>query len=127
MDLDRLYEARWSTSLVVNQLYREKDIRLFVRTLSEEEKELLCRVVEDPDILWKNLDTPEAQKLLTKLVEMNMVMELWDRNEDAWVDIPPPVKDLDIGIGRYIARQTPLHREAVKKAIREEIQELSQI
>jgi len=42
---------------------------------------------------------------------------LYPRNKDLWIDDPPPEKDLDIGVGRYVAWQTPLHREAVRKAL----------
>ncbi len=43
-----------------------------------------------------------------------MVMELWDRSREAWIDTPPPLKDLELGIGEHIAWQTPLHKEAVR-------------
>jgi hypothetical protein len=34
-----------------------------------------------------------------------------------WVDEPPLEKDPEIGVGREVAWQTPLHREAVKRAL----------
>ncbi|GAB6944937.1 hypothetical protein JCM14467A_17190 [Vulcanisaeta sp. JCM 14467] len=34
-----------------------------------------------------------------------------------WIDEPPPERDPELGIGRYVAWQTPLHREAVRKAL----------
>jgi hypothetical protein len=34
-----------------------------------------------------------------------------------WVDEPPPERNLDPGIGKHIAQQTTIHREAVKKAL----------
>jgi len=39
------------------------------------------------------------------------------RDQYLWIDEPPPEKDLELGIGRHIAWQTPLHREAVRKAL----------
>jgi hypothetical protein len=32
-----------------------------------------------------------------------------------WIDEPPPEKDLELGIGKDVAWQSPLHREAVKR------------
>jgi hypothetical protein len=34
-----------------------------------------------------------------------------------WINEPPPEKDLEIGVGRYVAWQTPLHRKAIRKAL----------
>ncbi|MEM1599103.1 MAG: AAA family ATPase, partial [Pyrobaculum sp.] len=34
-----------------------------------------------------------------------------------WVGELPPEKDLELGIGRRVAWQTPLHREAVRRAL----------
>lgn len=115
--LAQLYEAHWSDVKVVDQLIRERRLSYFMKTLSRREQELLYEAVEDPDTLWIHLEDPRAQKLLNRLIEMNMVVELWDRSEDAWIDIPPPEKDLSIGVGRYIAWQTPLHREAIRKVL----------
>jgi hypothetical protein len=42
---------------------------------------------------------------------------LRDRYPEDWIDHPPPTKDLDLGIGEHVAWQTPLHREAVKRAL----------
>mgnify|MGYP001772883163 CR=1 FL=1 len=30
---------------------------------------------------------------------------------------PPPEKSLELGIGKYVAWQTPLHREAIRKVL----------
>ena len=42
---------------------------------------------------------------------------MYDRDPWLWLDEPPLEKDSDLGIGKHIAWQTPLHREAVKRAI----------
>jgi len=47
-----------------------------------------------------------------------MVYHLYKREADLWMDQPPPEKDLELGIGRRVAWQTPLHREAVRSALR---------
>jgi len=70
--------------------------------------------VEDPDALYDG-EAPAA--LVEGLVEMNLVVRLWDRDPRGWVDAPPPERDLELGIGRHYAWQTPLHREAVKVAL----------
>jgi len=42
---------------------------------------------------------------------------MYSRDPWFWVDEPPPEKDPELGIGRYVAWQTPLHREAVRRAL----------
>jgi hypothetical protein len=32
---------------------------------------------------------------------------------------PPPERDPELGIGKYLAWQTPIYREAVRRALRE--------
>jgi len=54
---------------------------------------------------------------MRELVDKNLVVEVWDRDPRFWVNAPPPEKDSELGIGRYIAWQTPLHREAVRRAL----------
>jgi len=39
--------------------------------------------------------------------------------QELWIDVPPPERDPELGIGRYVAWRTPLHREAVRRAIEE--------
>jgi len=70
--------------------------------------------VEDPDAL-RGRGAPEA--LVNELERRNLVMRfLPDRIAQLWIDQQQPEKDLEIGIGRRVARQTPLRREATKKA-----------
>jgi hypothetical protein len=40
-----------------------------------------------------------------------------ERRQEHWIDEPPPQKDLKLGIGKRMAWQTPLHREAVRRAL----------
>jgi hypothetical protein len=44
---------------------------------------------------------------------------MYGRDYVFWIDEPPPEKDSELGIGKYVAWQTPIHREAVKKVIKE--------
>jgi hypothetical protein len=41
------------------------------------------------------------------------------RQSPYWVDQPPPERDPELGVGRNVAWQTPIHREAVRRALRE--------
>jgi hypothetical protein len=53
-----------------------------------------------------------------ELIAKNLIVyNMYDRDPWFWIDEPPLEKDLDLGIGKHIAWQTPLHREAVKRAI----------
>jgi hypothetical protein len=42
---------------------------------------------------------------------------MYDRDPYFWIDAPPPEKDPELGIGKNVAWQTPIHREAVKKVL----------
>jgi hypothetical protein len=60
----------------------------------------------------------ERIPLLNKLVELNLVVDdIVFRDEFLWIDEPPPEKDLELGVGRYVAWQTPIRREAVRKVL----------
>jgi hypothetical protein len=57
---------------------------------------------------------------MEKLAEYNLIVDSIPRRENwLWIDQPPPEKDLEIGVGKRVAWQTPLHREAVKRALTE--------
>ena len=52
---------------------------------------------------------------MEKLVELNLIVDSIPRREYwLWIDEPPPQRDLELGIGRRVAWQTPLHREAIR-------------
>jgi hypothetical protein len=55
---------------------------------------------------------------LKRLVEINLIIDtLPERTYDEWIDQPPPERELKIGVGRYVAWQTPLYREAINKLL----------
>ncbi len=116
--LERLYESRWSAENLLEWFVKSRKLEHFVSSLTEREREILVEAVEDPDAIFKNLREPEAQRLERKLIELNLVMDVWERSSRGWVDTPPPERDLELGIGRFYAWQTPLHREAVRKALK---------
>jgi len=76
-------------------------------------RDWLGEAVRDPDKLW----APDApQELVNELVEKNLIIyNIHRRLEYRWIDTPPPERDLELGIGKHVAWQTPLYREAVKK------------
>ncbi len=111
--LGRLYGARWDVDRVVEGIVAERrPLRGLVRRWRRE----LERIVEDPDYLMEEYGRLEG--LARKLIELNMIAEVVEyRDGYHWVDEPPPEKDPELGIGRYYAWQTPLHREAVKRLL----------
>ncbi len=115
--LARLFEAGWRVDSIVGDLARGRKLDLFAGRLSREEIDVLRLMVEDPDHLIKRLKEREAQELERRLIELNLVIYMHDREPDSWIDDPPPERDPELGIGRYYAWQTPLHREAVRKAL----------
>ena len=115
--LAKLYEIDWSVERVVDSIVRGKRLEHLVASLGNRELEILAETVNDPDALFKRLREPEAQSLERKLIENNLVIEVWSRDGHGWIDTPPPEKDPELGIGRYIAWQTPLHRETVRRAL----------
>jgi len=108
----QLYAIGWRVDKAIDTLIDEKSIS---PSLINKWREWLEKAVEDPDTLW----SPDApQDLINELTARNLIVYfLRDRNPELWIDEPPPEKDPEIGIGRYVAWQTPLHREAVRKAL----------
>jgi len=112
--LRELYMAGWSRDAVVAQLIKEKDLTpdFVVRWRSWLEK-----AVEDPEALWSP-DIPEELK--AELIRRNLIIyNMYDRDQVFWVDQPPPERDPELGIGKDVAWQTPLHREAVRRVLKE--------
>ncbi len=110
--LARLLEAGWRWEKIISEIIEERGLRLLRARLSDRELRLLREATHDPDILVE-----EGGDLLDELLGLNLVMVLPSRDPWLWIDTPPPEKDPELGIGRMVAWQTPLHREAVKKAL----------
>jgi len=73
--------------------------------------------VEDPDALWSP-DAPEG--LIDMLEERNLIVyHMYNRDQYFWIDQPPPERDPELGVGRRVAWHTPIHREALRKALQE--------
>jgi len=114
--LERLFAVGWSTEKIVENIVETRRIAELVGSLSETELEILGEALEDPDVMLKRYR--EAEHLLRRLIEANMVLRIRRRDPDVWIDIPPPEKDSELGIGELYAWQTPLHREAVRRALK---------
>lgn len=112
--LGELYKAGWSAEKALREIADERKITAFVKTLRDEERELLRRAVDDPDVLFTREDIP----LMERLADLNLIVDaLPERDPWFWAGEPPPERDPELGIGRHIAWQTPLHREAVRRAL----------
>ncbi len=110
--LARLYRESWDTNLVMKRLIEEKKI---TPEFTNKWRKYLEDAINDPDTLWSP-DIPE--ELINELVRRNLILYLMsDRDTRLWIDVPPPERDLELGIGRYVAWQSPLHREAVRRAL----------
>jgi len=113
--LENLYRAGWNIEKVVKNIVEDRKLLGLVGELSDVERQILGEAIEDPDTLFRRYR--EAKSLINRLTDRNLIVELKRRDPDVWIDQPPPERDPDLGIGRYFAWQTPLHREAVKKAL----------
>jgi len=112
--LAELYGSGWRTEDVVKRLI---DSKYLATDTIRKWRNWLTEAIEDPDRLWGR-DAPED--LLRWLVEKNLVIyNMHHREPQFWIDEPPPERDPELGIGRHMAWQTPLHREAVRRALEE--------
>jgi hypothetical protein len=112
--LGRLYSSGWAVGRVAENVIREKGLTAeFVRRWER----WLKVAVEDPEVLWAG-GAPE--ELIRELEARNLIVyNMYDRDPYFWVDQPPPERDPELGIGKNAAWQTPIHREAVRRALKE--------
>jgi len=112
--LGLLYKNMWDFGKAVREVVVKKDLTAdFIRRWGK----WLVEAVEDPDTLWGR-GAPE--ELVRELEAKNLILyNMYYREPQLWVDQPPPEKDPELGIGRYVAWHTPLHREAVRRALNE--------
>ena len=109
-----LYKSGWNVDRVVKVLIRDKEL---TSSFIAKWRRWLEVAVEDPETLWSP-DAPE--ELIKQLVEKNLIVyNMYDRDPYFWIDQPPPERDPDLGIGKNVAWQTPIHREAVRRALEE--------
>jgi hypothetical protein len=112
--LGRLYSSGWAVGRVAEDVIREKGLTAeFVRRWGR----WLEVAVEDPEVLWAG-GAPE--ELIKELEARNLIVyNMYDRDPYFWIDAPPPKRDPELGIGKNAAWQTPIHREAVRRALKE--------
>jgi len=115
--LERLLKRQWDIGQLVKWLITSKGLGDVLPALSRVKLEVLREAVEDPDVIFRRIREREVQELRDILVEKNLIVRVWDRDQYLWVDTPPPERDPELGIGKHYAWQTPLHREAVRKAL----------
>jgi Archaeal ATPase. len=114
--LRQLYRLDWDVNKAIEGIIRAKGLIKLVESLSKEEREWLTEALEDPDALFVR----ERLPLMHRLVEENLIMDdIYYRQEYLWIDQPPPERDPELGIGKDVAWQTPIHREAVRRALKE--------
>jgi energy-coupling factor transporter ATP-binding protein EcfA2 len=110
--LSLLYQVEWRIERAIAELAEGKGL---TRRFTERWGRWLEEAVEDPDSLSR-AEAPE--ELVRELTARNLIVcDMYTRDPWLWIDEPPPSKDLELGIGRYVAWQTPLHREAVRRAL----------
>ncbi len=112
--LGRLYSSGWAVGRVAEDVIREKGLTAeFVRRWGR----WLEVAVEDPEVFWAG-GAPE--ELARELEARNLIVyNMYDRDPYFWIDAPPPKRDPELGIGKNVAWQTPIHREAVRRALKE--------
>jgi len=114
--LAKLYQMKWSVDEAIKSIITFKKLDTFILTLGAKERKWLLEAAENPDTLL----TKEKLPLINKLIELNLIIDsITYRDLELWIDQPPPQKDLELGIGKHIAWQTPLHREAIRRALQE--------
>ena len=102
-----LYEEEWDVEKAAKKLAAERRLTVFVHSLNDVEREALKEALEDPDAVLKG----------KALIELNLIAEVWDREEWLWIDQPPPERPR-AGNREALRLATPLHREAVRTALR---------
>jgi len=112
--LESIYAAGWSAKAVVEDMIKGRKLHTLA-SLGDVERDVLAEAIIDPDALLRR--SREAPSLPDLLIEKNLIIDTGPRNPHLWIDTPPPERDPGLGIGRYYAWQTPLHREAVKRVL----------
>jgi len=112
--LEILVKNGWNVDIVINNIVVGKRLVDVIDNMNDYEKEILRKAIEDPDALRGK----EAVSIKKILIEKNLIIYIPVYRESyLWIDVPPPEKDLELGIGKHYAWQTPLHREAVRRAL----------
>jgi hypothetical protein len=110
--LRELYVKRWDVEKVVEGVVGTKEL---TADFARRWRRWLEEAVDDPEALWGR---GAPQELLDELIAKNLVVyNMYEGDPYFWVDQPPPERDPELGIGKHVAWQTPIHREAVRRAL----------
>jgi len=120
-----LYLSGWSLEEAAEKSVTGRGLKKVIGDLTESQRRILVESVEDPDMLYRRLreaQTKEVKRriseLIDRLVELNLIVDdVSIRSRHIWID-EPPTTDRSIGVGDEVAWQSPLHREAVRTALR---------
>lgn len=123
--LEELIEENWDLERHRRRLVREKRIdQLVIEIRAEGLENEAVKVVEDPDILWRE-PTNRLVRVERMLMRANLMMDAPRGIElgahapgNASVDGPPVDKEL--GIGRVFAWQVLIYRDLLMELLREE-------
>jgi len=122
--LRKLYMYSWSADAVIDGIVAARGLKRFVDRLTEVQHRVLEESIENPDVLVIRLreartkqEKDEVLALMESLVELNLIVDdVSIRSEHIWID-EPPATDRSIGVGDEAAWQSPLHREAIRRAL----------
>ncbi|MEZ0248700.1 MAG: AAA family ATPase, partial [Thermoproteus sp.] len=105
---------KWDVGKVLDEMLR-RGLMDRLAGLSDVERGVLREALEDPDALFYSIR--KAPGLVDKLIEWSLIARVYGKDPYFWIDAPPPERDPELGVGKYYAWQTPLHREAVRRAL----------
>ncbi len=111
-----LYMFNWNYDTTLKNLIQSRNMDAFINSIrgNREILDTLRDIVNDPDTIVKEYHREEVRNLEEELVKLNLMIEVWPRENIFWLDTPPPERDPELGIGTRYAWQTPAHREAVR-------------
>jgi len=123
--LKDLYLSGWSLKEAAEKIVAGRGLKKVIGDLTETQRRILVESVEDPDALYRRLREAQTREekrviseLIDRLVELNLIVDdVSIRSGHTWID-EPPTTDKSIGVGDEVAWQSPLHREAVRTALR---------
>ncbi len=89
-----LYVFNWNFNTTLKNLIQSRGIATFIDSISgsREMLNLLKDVVNDPDTIVREYHREEVRKLEEGLVKLNLMIEVWPREDIFWLDAPPPEK-----------------------------------
>ena len=112
--LGELIARGWDVNGLIDWFISTRNLK---REFISKWRDWLEAAVNDPDTLWVK-NAPE--ELINTLIEQNLIIySLPSRDSTAWIDTPPPERDPELGVGRYVAWQSPLYREVVRRILME--------